>query len=148
ADRPAAPTGVTSRHANAISVNRTPDGNRILRFRWYGRRWPMCNTHVHQSANPSQDLRVLRYALTSIRVVSPRRALLLRSGVLALGLAGAASSCGLQTALLGCRADKDCKLDRICDAGHCVWPRPRPGATANTYYPPLLGKTTPTPGPP
>jgi outer membrane protein assembly factor BamB len=24
----------------------------------------------------------------------------------------------------GCGSDKDCKLDRVCDAGHCVWPQP------------------------
>jgi outer membrane protein assembly factor BamB len=36
----------------------------------------------------------------------------------------------------GCGSDRDCKLDRVCEAGHCVWPR---GARAG-------GKAATTPG--
>jgi outer membrane protein assembly factor BamB len=31
-------------------------------------------------------------------------------------------SCALQKALVACGADRDCKLDRVCEAGECVWP--------------------------
>ena len=31
--------------------------------------------------------------------------------------------------LAGCGSDRDCKLDRICDRGQCVWPNP-PGSIA------------------
>ncbi|HEY5285242.1 MAG TPA: PQQ-binding-like beta-propeller repeat protein [Polyangia bacterium] len=34
----------------------------------------------------------------------------------------------------GCGSDKDCKLDRVCEAGHCVWPQ-RPSSKANSARP-------------
>jgi outer membrane protein assembly factor BamB len=40
------------------------------------------------------------------------------SAVLALTL-GACAHVGTV-----CGSDRDCKLDRVCDAGHCVWPQP------------------------
>jgi outer membrane protein assembly factor BamB len=40
------------------------------------------------------------------------------AGALSLGLPG----CLLHQELNACLSDRDCKLDRICDAGHCVWP--------------------------
>src|SRR3954447_22346338 len=35
-------------------------------------------------------------------------------------------ACLLHQDLTACLSDKDCKLDRICDAGRCVWPPARP----------------------
>ena len=45
-------------------------------------------------------------------------------------LAMVVPACILHQDLTACLSDRDCKLDRICDAGHCVWPptRPKPGA--------------------
>jgi len=54
-------------------------------------------------------------------------------GLWALLQAGCA---GVQTA---CGSDHDCKLQRICDAGHCTWPPP-PGARAR---PPVVAGATP-----
>jgi outer membrane protein assembly factor BamB len=53
-------------------------------------------------------------------------------------------ACALNQSLVACLSDRDCKLDRICDAGHCVWPgtarasRPSAptGAPATTTLPP------------
>ena len=32
----------------------------------------------------------------------------------------------------GCGSDKDCKVDRVCEANHCVWPKRPAGAAAPT----------------
>jgi outer membrane protein assembly factor BamB len=67
-------------------------------------------------------------------------ATVLLAGASALGLT--VPACLFNQKLAACLSDRDCKLDRICDAGHCVWPgtvRPK----ANTPTAP----TTPVPTP-
>jgi outer membrane protein assembly factor BamB len=41
-----------------------------------------------------------------------------------------APGCLLHQDLSACLSDKDCKLDRICDAGRCMWPPVRPRGPA------------------
>ncbi|HEY2900520.1 MAG TPA: PQQ-binding-like beta-propeller repeat protein [Polyangia bacterium] len=45
------------------------------------------------------------------------------------------------TTMNPCASDRDCKLQRICDTGHCVWPPP-PGARVR---PPLAGSVAGAP---
>ena len=44
----------------------------------------------------------------------------------------------------GCGADRDCKLDRVCEAGHCVWPH-GPGKAAGPGGPGAAGPAAPLP---
>jgi outer membrane protein assembly factor BamB len=56
--------------------------------------------------------------------------------LLAATASGALSACALHQALVACGTDRDCKLDRVCDSGRCVWPgtpRPRPIAPPPAY---------------
>ncbi len=43
-------------------------------------------------------------------------------GIVVCGLFGWATCAHLMPPGTACRSDNDCKLDRICDAGRCVWP--------------------------
>ena len=49
--------------------------------------------------------------------------------LLAFALAGCAAHVPVPE---GCGSDKDCKLDRVCEANHCVWPRRPPSPTYAT----------------
>jgi outer membrane protein assembly factor BamB len=63
------------------------------------------------------------------------------------------SACVLHQQLVACLSDRDCKLDRICDAGHCTWPGTRPTRPAPGSGAVVLAAATPgavpvvTPGP-
>lgn len=43
--------------------------------------------------------------------------------VMGAGLMVAIQSCAHSPQFEGCGSDKDCKLERVCEAGRCVWPR-------------------------
>lgn len=50
-------------------------------------------------------------------------------------------ACTWSQTLVACRSDRDCKLDRICEAGHCVWP----GAARSKSVPAPVVAGTSTP---
>ena len=45
-----------------------------------------------------------------------------------LGAVFTLGGCGHAPVPEGCGSDKDCKLDRVCEANHCVWPQKPTGA--------------------
>src|SRR5213075_1399055 len=78
-------------------------------------------------------------------VTRPKQAGLYVTLVAGLGVAGvvvSAPGCAHVEAT-PCAADKDCKMNRLCDAGRCVWPgdATRPSVTA----PGLGGPSVPLP---
>jgi outer membrane protein assembly factor BamB len=65
-------------------------------------------------------------------------------------LIAAQTGCSLREPLLGCKSDRDCKLERICEAGRCIWPpanRP-PRVAAAVPKPPPAPAPAPAPEPP
>jgi outer membrane protein assembly factor BamB len=61
-------------------------------------------------------------------------------GVAACGL----SACVLHQQLVDCASDRDCKLDRICDAGHCIWPGTARPSRSRLSGTPVLTSTSTT----
>src|SRR3954469_18948389 len=63
----------------------------------------------------------------------------------------AAAGCMLRKELVGCAADRDCRLDRVCEGGRCVWPTypsrlapaPTIAASSTTTVPVAAGQTQP-----
>jgi outer membrane protein assembly factor BamB len=56
--------------------------------------------------------------------------------LLAAAAVGSISACALHRAFVGCGNDSDCKLDRVCEAGRCVWPNMPRTRTAVAPTPP------------
>jgi outer membrane protein assembly factor BamB len=66
-----------------------------------------------------------------------RSTLIAWASAVALGAAG----CTMQKALVACGADKDCRFDRVCDNGECVWP----GGSRARYFGPQPPPSAPAP---
>jgi outer membrane protein assembly factor BamB len=67
------------------------------------------------------------------------------------------TGCLLRSDLAGCASDRDCRMDRVCEYGRCVWPAypgaaaaPRPGPVVARPLPVTVGgqtSTAPAPAP-
>jgi outer membrane protein assembly factor BamB len=61
----------------------------------------------------------------------------------------AAPACFMTQSLTRCLSDRDCKLDRVCEAGSCVWPSSATGRAAPPPVPPsAVTNTVAPPAPP
>src|SRR3954462_2139495 len=92
------------------------------------------------SPGPPRRLRAsrLRYPVTGPKQAGLRVTLVAALGVTAVG--GALGCAHVEA--MPCAGDKDCKMNRLCDAGRCVWPG---DATRPSVGAPGLGPSVPLP---